>query len=182
MTATEVAERHEEKMLMLGPCSSGLHNELLNPLIDITFDKMMEAGIVPPPPPELQGQELNVELDLHPRAGAARDRHQQHRPLRGQHDGNIAQAKPEVLDKFDADYWAETYSDMLGVDPKLIVRRDEVAQIRAQSRQQAASKAAAGRSRPSSKPRPPRRWPRRPLQGGSSTALDDALAQYSGYT
>jgi hypothetical protein len=30
-TATEVAELHEEKMLMLGPVLERLHNELLNP-------------------------------------------------------------------------------------------------------------------------------------------------------
>ena len=62
MTATEVAERHEEKLLMLGPVLERLHNELLDPLIDITFTRMIDAGIVPPAPPELQGMDLNVEF------------------------------------------------------------------------------------------------------------------------
>jgi hypothetical protein len=61
MTATEVAERHEEKLLMLGPVLERLHNELLDPLIDTTFSRMIEAGAVPPPPEELLGVELNVE-------------------------------------------------------------------------------------------------------------------------
>ena len=37
MTATEVAERHEEKLLMLGPVLERLHNELLDPLIDLSL-------------------------------------------------------------------------------------------------------------------------------------------------
>ena len=30
--------------------------------------------------------------------------------------GVIAEAKPDVLDKFDADRWADAYADMLGID------------------------------------------------------------------
>ena len=62
MTATEVAERHQEKLLMLGPVLERLQNEILDPLIEITFAQMIEAGIVPRPPDELQGKELNVEF------------------------------------------------------------------------------------------------------------------------
>ena len=40
--------------------------------------------------------------------------------------------KPEILDKFDADYWADYYSDVLGLDPRLIVPGKEVARIRQQ--------------------------------------------------
>jgi hypothetical protein len=52
MTATEVAERHEEKLLMLGPVLERLHNEILDPLIEMAFSRMVEAGIVPPAPQE----------------------------------------------------------------------------------------------------------------------------------
>ena len=38
MTATAVAELHEEKLLMLGPVLSRFNNEVLRPLIDRTFD------------------------------------------------------------------------------------------------------------------------------------------------
>jgi hypothetical protein len=44
--------------------------------------------------------------------------------------GQVAQFKPDVLDNFDSDKWAELYSDMLGVDPELIVPGDQVALIR----------------------------------------------------
>lgn len=50
MTAREVAERHEEKLLMLGPVLERIHYELLDPLIARTFQLANEAGLIPPPP------------------------------------------------------------------------------------------------------------------------------------
>jgi len=50
--------------------------------------------------------------------------------------GVIAQMKPEVLDKFDADQWADGYADMLGIDPDLITSSDKVALIRQQRAEQ----------------------------------------------
>lgn len=136
MTATEVAERHEEKLLVLGPVLERLHSELLNPLIERTFDRMIESGIVPPPPPEMEQVELNVEfVSMLAQAQRAISTNSIDRLVGNL--GAVAQLKPDVLDKFDADEWIEKYSDMLGVDPELIVPGPEVARIRA-DRQQAA--------------------------------------------
>ena len=44
--------------------------------------------------------------------------------------GLVAQMKPDVLDKFDSDSWADNYADMLGVDPSLIVPGQQVAKVR----------------------------------------------------
>ena len=129
MTATEVAERHEEKLLMLGPVIERLHNELLSPLIEITFAHMVQAGIVPPPPKELQGVELNVEyVSILAQAQKAIGTNGVDRFTNKL--GEIATFKPDVLDKFDADKWADSYSDMLGVDPNIIIANDQVALIR----------------------------------------------------
>lgn len=136
MTATEVAERHEEKLLMLGPVLERLHNELLDPLIEMTFSRMLEAGVVPPPPQELQGMELNVEfVSMLAQAQRAVTTNGIDRFVGNL--GAIAQMKPDVLDKFDSDSWADAYADVLGVDPSLIVPSDKVALIR-QQRAQAA--------------------------------------------
>lgn len=142
-TATEVAELHEEKMLMIGPVLERLQNELLNPLVDITFDRMMQHKLVPPPPPELHGQQINIELvSMLAQAQRAIATNGIDRFVNNL--GAIAQFKPEVLDKFNADQWADDYSDMLGVDPQLIVSDDDVAQIRQQrAQQQAAAQQAA---------------------------------------
>lgn len=143
MTATEVAERHEEKLLMLGPVLERLHNELLKPMINNTFAQMVRMGAVPPPPEELQGLELNVEfvsmLAQAQRAVATNSIDRFVMSL-----GTVAQVNPEVLDKFNADEWADVYSDILGIDPELILSSEEVGMVRqARAEQQQKEEALA---------------------------------------
>jgi hypothetical protein len=52
-TAREVAERHEEKLIALGPTLERLHDELLDKLIERVFGICMRRGLIPPPPQEL---------------------------------------------------------------------------------------------------------------------------------
>ena len=146
-TATEIAERHEEKMMMIGPVVERLHNELLNPAVDVVFEKMLKGGLLPPPPQELHGQELNVEfISMLAQAQRAIGTNSIDRFVMGL--GVVAQAKPEVLDKFDGDKWVDIYSDNLGIDPNLIVADDKVALVRKQraQQQQAAQTAAIANS------------------------------------
>jgi hypothetical protein len=134
MTATEVAERHEEKLLMLGPVLERLHNELLKPLIDETFTRMVQADLVPPPPEALQGVELDVEfVSMLAQAQRAIGVNGVDRFVGAL--GAVAQMRPEVIDKIDVDKWADSYSDMLGVDPDIIVASENVAIIRQQRAQ-----------------------------------------------
>lgn len=178
MTATEVAERHEEKLLMLGPVLERLQNELLDPLIEMTFDQIMESGIMPPPPAELQGHEINVELvSMLAQAQRAVGTNSIDRYV--QHIGMVAQFKPEILDRFDADKDAEIYADALGIDPQIIVPEDQVQAIRqqraqaAQQQQQAAmaeQQANTAAKLASAK------------TGQDSNALTDITQAFSGYT
>ncbi|MDD4913296.1 MAG: portal protein [Sideroxydans sp.] len=136
MTATEVAERHEEKLLMLGPVLERLHNELLNPLVEMTFERMVKANILPPAPPEMQGKELNIEfVSMLAQAQKAVGTNSIDRFVSNL--GAVAQFKPDVLDKFNSDEWADIYADSLGVNPNLIVAGDKVAIVRNQRAQQA---------------------------------------------
>lgn len=61
MTAREVAERHEEKLLMLGPVLERIHYELLDPLITRTFVLANEAGLIPPPPEDIDLSATEIE-------------------------------------------------------------------------------------------------------------------------
>lgn len=131
MTATEVAERHEEKMLMLGPVLERLHNELLEPSVDVTFERCLEAGILPPVPQELNGQELQIEF-VSVLAQAQRAIQTNGIDRFTANLGVIAQIKPEVLDRLDADRWADVYADSLGVDPSLVVPAEKAALVRQQ--------------------------------------------------
>jgi hypothetical protein len=137
ITATEVAERHEEKLLMLGPVLERLHNELLSPMIDITFDYCKEANILPPAPKELQGMDLDIEfistLAQAQRAVAAQGMDQLLARV-----GNIAAVKPDIIDKINFDQIIDDTGEMFGVNPKIIVPDDEVAKMRdARAQQQA---------------------------------------------
>lgn len=138
MTATEVAERHEEKLIQLGPVLERLHNELLAPLVETTFARCVEVGMVPPPPKELQGQDLQVEF-ISTLAQAQRAVGVNAVDRFVANLGVIAQFKPGVLDKFDSDKWADSYADMMGIDPEMIVPNEKVALVRQDRAQQQAA-------------------------------------------
>lgn len=141
-TATEISIRQEEKMLMLGPVLERLHDELLSPLVDYTFTRMVEARLLPPAPEALQGQDLNIEFvsalaQAQKAVGlGAMDR------LLGT-VGAVAQFRPEVVDKLNADEIVDRYADMLGLDPDMIVANDQVALIREQRAQAQQAQLAA---------------------------------------
>ncbi len=129
ITAREIAERHEEKLLMLGPVLERLHNEMLSPLIDDTFEKIVSAGILPTPPQELKGMDINVEfVSMLAQAQRAVGTSSIDRLLGTV--GAVSQLKPDALDKINADQLIDKYADMLGVDPDLILADDKVAIIR----------------------------------------------------
>jgi hypothetical protein len=129
ITAREVEERHEEKLLMLGPVLERQNNEKFDPLIDRTFSICERVGILPPPPPEIQGMDLQVEYisimaqaqKLIETAGIER--------LAG-FAGNLAAVKPDVLDKINFDEMVDRYADALGTAPALVVPDEEVVSVR----------------------------------------------------
>ncbi len=135
ITAREIQERHEEKLLMLGPVLERLNDELLDPLIDRAFNIMMEVGMIPPPPKELQGIDLSVEyISVMAQAMKMVGISSIERTM--QFAGQMAQANPQVLDKIDFDQALDEYSSMLGVPPSIIKDDAEVAEVRAQRAQQ----------------------------------------------
>ena len=176
MTATEVAERHEEKLLMLGPVLERLHNELLSPLVDITFTRMIAAGALPPAPQELQGMDLNVEfVSMLAQAQRAIGTNAVDRFVGNL--GAIARMKPDILDKFDQDQWADVYADMLGVDPSLIIADKEVAVLRdARNQAMAAKEQAAAMQQTSQSVKNMAQAPT-----GNQNALTDVMNMFSGY-
>jgi hypothetical protein len=137
ITAREVAEKHEEKLLMLGPVLERLHTELLDPLIDRTFNILQEGGALPPPPPELQERDLNVEyvsvLAQAQRLAAtgAVDR-------LVMFTSQVAAVWPDARHKVNASRAVDEYAESLGVDPSMLRSDDEVAAMALAEQQQAA--------------------------------------------
>ena len=129
ITAREVEEKHEEKLLMLGPVLERLHNELLDPIIDRIFGIMGRNNMLPPPPQELQGIDLRVEY-ISVLAQAQRSVGIGAIERLSGFIGNIAQFNPDVLMKFDLDQAVDEYSMMIGTPPTLIVSDEEVLKMR----------------------------------------------------
>lgn len=144
VTAREIAERHEEKLLMLGPVLERLHDEMLTPLIDTTFARIVNAGLLPPPPRKLHDQDLKIEFvstlaQAQKAVGLASfDRLLGTIALIGQGSQDIS-----VWDKINKDETIERYADMLAVDPAVLVADETVAVVRAQRQQQLAAQQAA---------------------------------------
>lgn len=142
-TAREIAERHEEKLLMLGPVLESLHDELLGPYVEQSFAYMLESNLVPPPPAELEGVPLTIQfVSMLAQAQRLVGLSSVERLIGSV--TSIAPVKPDIMDKIDLDRAVEVYSDMLGTDPTLIVAGERVALIREQRQaQQAAAQQAA---------------------------------------
>lgn len=137
MTAREVVERHEEKLLGLGPVLHGVQSELLDPAIDRAFDLVSEAGLIPEAPQELAGETLRVEY-ISILAQAQKMVGITAVEQLTAYVGNVASAKPEVLDKFNADEAVDAVADMLGTPAAIVNSEDVVAEIRAQRAEQQA--------------------------------------------
>jgi len=182
ITAREIAERHEEKLLMLGPVLERLHSELHQQLIDNTFDRMVATRIVPPPPPELQGVDLNVQfVSMLAQAQRAVGTASVDRLLGTVGSLAVMQANAgqtvTALDKLNIDSIVDGYADMLGTDPDYIVGNEDVAIIRdqrVQAQQQAQQAATMAQAAATAKDAS-----QASLDG--NTALSQALGQFSGY-
>lgn len=146
ITATEVVERHEEKLLALGPVLERLHNELLSPAIDMAFDDCATAGILPEPPEELRGVKLEVHFisvlaqAMRAVAAGGMDR------LIGTIT-SMTNVWPEARHKFNPLQAVDDYADLYGVNPELIVD-DEIVQQKVAAEQQAAQAAQAAAAAP----------------------------------
>jgi hypothetical protein len=144
ITAREVAEKQEEKLLMLGPVLERLHNELLDPLINRTFNILQKAGILPPPPPELNGVELGVEY-ISILAQAQRMVAVGGIERLTDYTMNMAQMWPEARHKVNASQMVDDYAEAMGVNPNM-VRSDDDVEKAMQQEQQAAQAAQAQES------------------------------------
>lgn len=178
MTATEVAQRVEEKMLMLGPVMQNLHDELLVPLLELIYYYLQEGGALPPPPEVLQGKEFQPEfLSVLYQAQKAVSVNAVERWL--VMVGGIAQAKgdPAVWDGVDTDWILRESANNLGVPAKAVLPQaqvDELRQARAAAMAEQSQQAAMAQAATTTKD-----LAASPL--GQGTALD-AVAQFAGYT
>lgn len=138
----EIAERHEEKLLALGPVLESTNDDALEPMTDIEFDRMQAIGMMPPTPPELEGMTLKVEYE------SIMAKAQKLVGVAGTERffsfvGNAAAAFPAALDKINIDAAIDEYGDMMGVSSAIILTAEQAAAIRKQKADAAAKQQMA---------------------------------------
>jgi len=139
MTATEVLQRNEEKMRLLGPVLGRLQSELLQPLIERVYNILERQNIFRPAPEILAEQ--NVEIEYVSPLAKAQKSSDLNSVMRGiEIFGAMSQFAP-VLDYLDSDGLAKYVQSVLGLPAKIMKSDAEVQQVR-QERQQAEQQAA----------------------------------------
>ena len=127
-TATEVLQRNEERMRLLGPVLGRLQSELLQPMISRCFGLLLRAGLLPTPPEALQGQDIDIEY-VSPLAKAQKLTDLQSM-LRGFEVLMQVNEIAPVMDYLDSDRLVKYLVDITGI-PAQVIRSDaQVAEIR----------------------------------------------------
>lgn len=131
MTATEATFRRENTMRVLGPQVSRLQNELLNPLITITFNILKKRRALAPPPQALQGKDIGIGY-ISPLAIAQKA---------AEADGfmrlmallqPIAANRPEILDRLNGDELLEYGTELYHVPQRVLYTPQQMAAMRQQ--------------------------------------------------
>jgi hypothetical protein len=142
MTATEVAQRHAEKLQQLGPVLERLQSEFLDVVIERTYSIMESFDMIPPPPKEIQGMDWKVEY-ISLLAQAQKMTNTAGIEQLAGFIGGLSGVNPEVLDKFDMDEAVDQYAEIIGVNPELVRTDDDVAKLREMRSQAQAQQAQA---------------------------------------
>ena len=136
MTATEVIQRNEEKMRLLGPVLGRLQSELLKPLIDRAFSLLIRKDLFGPIPEFLSGQDIEIEY-VSPLAKAQKSAELQS-IMRGiEIMGQLSNVAP-VFDHLNMDKLVKHLMDIVGVPQKVLKSSSELQDEREQAQQQQA--------------------------------------------
>ena len=136
MTATEVLQRTEEQMRLLGPMLGRQQHELLRPLVDRVWGIMVRKDQLPEDMPEdLEGRELEVEyVSLAAKAQRASEGQNFMRTM--EMIGPVMQMRPEAVDNFDGDEAIRYLSEITGLPARVMREERAVEELREQRQQQ----------------------------------------------
>ena len=129
MTATEVTQRRDEQLRMLGPILGRLHNELLQPLISRVHSILESKNVFPPLPEALRGKSLTIKyksLIAKAQRGAEAEAFQRAFAL----FAPMIELQPQIVDNINGDELVQEAGDIYGVSYKLLRSDKEVGSIR----------------------------------------------------
>lgn len=136
MTATEVMQRTDERLRFLGPILGRLHNELLKPIIDRSFDILRRRGKFPKPPAALKG---NADLKIIYTSQIAKaQRTGEANTLNKilQACGPMLQVQPDMLDNLNGDGIIRYFANTFGAPAEMLNPEKQVAKTREARQQQ----------------------------------------------
>jgi|TARA_X000001388_G_scaffold18491_1_gene11820 hypothetical protein len=128
MTATEVLQRNEEKMRILGPVLGRLQSELLQPMILRVFNIMLRNKLFQPAPEILANQEVDIEY-VSPMALAQKGQELQSLMRGLELFGQIGQIAP-VQDYIDENGLIKQVIRITGLPARMIKSDKEVKKLR----------------------------------------------------
>lgn len=122
----EIVRRHEEQLAQLGPVVDRVQTEKLSVIVLQAFAICSDAGLIPPAPEVLQGQEFKLEfVSILAQAQRMIGLTSMERGLGL--IGNLAATKPAVLDLVDFDETVREYWERLGVPARTLHAAEDVA-------------------------------------------------------
>jgi hypothetical protein len=134
MTATEVIQRNEEKMRLLGPVLGRLQSELLKPLIDRAFALILRKNLFRPAPEFLAGTDIEIEY-VSPLAKAQKSTELSSIMRAIEILGSLSNVAP-VFDHINMDKLVRHLADIVGVPQKILKPQSELNAERQQAAQQ----------------------------------------------
>jgi len=134
MTATEVIQRNEEKMRLLGPVLGRLQSELLKPLIDRAFSLILRKNLFRPAPEFLAGKDIEIEY-VSPLAKAQKSSELQSIMRAIEIMGSLSNVAP-VFDHINMDKLVRHLADIVGVPQKILKPQSELNAERQQAQAQ----------------------------------------------
>lgn len=137
MTATEVLQRRDEMLRLMGPMASRSATEKLGPLIERTFGIMWRQGMLRPPPTSMMGMSWRVEY-VSPLFKAQQSSDAQSALAYLEAIARISAISPQVVDIVDGDEYARILADRMGAPMQPLRSNaaiDEIRQARAQREQ-----------------------------------------------
>lgn len=129
ITATEVTEQHEEKMLMLGPVVTRDNDDVLDPMHNRILRIGIRNGKLPPLPETLMGKRIKIEyISIMAQAQKLLGTAASERFV--SFVGSLSAAVPNVKDIPNWDKIVKNYAEMLGVSPDEINTMEVIEQLR----------------------------------------------------
>lgn len=135
MTATEVLQRQEEKLRLIGPQLGRIQTEYLSPVIDRVFSILLRNGELGEVPEELLGADTTIEY-LSPLAKLQESQDALAVMKTLQQLSPLAQVDPTIMDNFNMDVLTRHLAEVNGVPLKILKLPEQVDQERQVREQQ----------------------------------------------